>query len=74
MNILCTFQSKFSFGKHDNLNDIRYYLISLNLENRLFILFMEDIFSIDYFFNIPDYDHDLRIQNMVQNAPNFFIP
>ena len=25
----------FSFRKHDNLNDIRYYLLPLNLENRV---------------------------------------
>ena len=42
---------QFSFGEHDNLNDIRYLLFTLNLENC--ILFIEDILSIDYLCNIP---------------------
>ena len=29
------FIMQFSFGKHDNLNDINYYLLSLHLENRI---------------------------------------
>ena len=29
---------QFSFGKHDSLNDINYYLLSLHLEKRLLYL------------------------------------